>query len=429
MNTPQKKFYFKRDHQEVFVKGLKRFSEPINEIHKKYFGTKARNFDETRAFQYIILTIFQIFFGLVRNSAYTVLSSDAAELIKKYMLKEANTFPGNSTCSVRMKEVRSLYANEINDIVSKFQDFFYVSVGNTARNQYKKLIKNTRIKVTPFPEMFIGIVPPSEIFPDLKAHERGKLIPFLNARLYMKAKEYTSNEEFIGDIKQGELDGGFLRFKLAGRLGFVKGAPGRKKFVYNFQIVDYYLERFETKINEMLAKQGIINLTVVSVDSTNVPVDKRDKTGSQGKGSRGTFFGHKSSVGAGTRCIPVTAITESGRVSDSTLFPDTFEPIVSLAKSSGQCVWACTADAAYNTNAIIDEIEQADAVPFVDLNPRRSALLKKLKKSVADLSEPSKTALKKGLSKSERKECIVELTDLFAKKKAPGFRGSTKKRR
>lgn len=56
--------------------------------------------------------------------------------------------------------------------------------------------------------------------------------------------------------------------------------------------------------------------------------------------------------------------------------------------------------------------EQASAVPFIDINPKNSQLLKRLKKAAERLSKYSKKALKKGLSVLKRKEWINEVGKL-----------------
>ena len=404
--------YIKLDYQEIIINGLNEYSKSITAIHRKYLRSSLLKISDRRAYQFVVMIIIQFLFGLTRSKTHSILSSKDALILNIYILSYNQPFPCRSSSNIHMKQMYEVCKKEFEPLITKIQDYFYVSIGENAREQYAKLFRTTRKKVTPMPETFIGIVAPSEIFPTIDIHARGALIPFFNARLYQKAKCFSSISELIGDIKEPDGDNHDLFFRLAGKLGFIAGPPGKHKFYENFSYIDDHIQKYEKLIDERLSTDNIQDFTVVSVDCCNIPVDKRDQTGSKGTGSRGSFYGHKSSIGTGSYCLPFNSITVSGRTSDSALFDATFAPIEALAQKTNRDIWVGTADAAYFSFPVIDRIELADAIPFVDINPRNSLLLQELKQKARKLAQISKKALKSGLTVVERKQWVTEANNL-----------------
>ena len=202
--------------------------------------------------------------------------------------------------------------------------------------------------------------------------------------------------ELVGELKRPEITGREVCFPLAGELGFFDAPPGKNAIYHAFQQIESNLESLDAIASEQLAGLGAIDLTTASVDTTNVPVDKRDTTGSVGIGSRGTFFGHKASLGTSATCLPASYVLGSGRQADSSLFEDTFGPMVDLAEGANQDMWVTAVDAGFAHLAILTRIEEAGAIPLVDINPKNSSLLGKLKAKANDLVEFSRKAFKKG---------------------------------
>jgi len=95
------------------------------------------------------------------------------------------------------------------------------------------------------------------------------------------------------------------------------------------------------------------------------------------------------------------------------------DPILTLAKDTGSEIIAITADAGYSSTSVINEIEAANVIPFVDINKRGSKLLKKLKTAVNNLRDLSKQAIKNGLSKFQRKAWIADVKYYFAQSSQP----------
>ena len=212
----------------------------------------------------------------------------------------------------------------------------------------------------------------------------------------------------MGDLRRPSIEGGRLLFKDAGELGFVAGVPALKAFFAQFKFIEQHIGPAWDLANRELARLKAHDLTATTADGTSVPVDKRDKTGSIGTGSRGTFSGHKLSAGAGANCLPVSGVLAGGRVSDVSLLEGTLAPMEQLARESGQDTWVNIFDAGYGNPGVIDRVEAAGAVPFVDLNPKNSPRLQALKDAANNLKDFSKKAVKEGLELEERRAWLGE---------------------
>jgi len=394
MKLPKKLPYINDDQQEMIIEAFIKFYNKGYEIALDCLHKTGLNITIERMLQFVFLVIFQISFGLSRGSAISILTSEQAEKVKNYIARVDQKFPGKSTASIRMLQIIKVCSSEINALAAQFQDYFYVSLGNSFRESFKAMYKFTRTAITPSPETFVGVIPPSEAFPELSVEERGRIIPFFNAKIFMLYNKITSIAELIGELKVPKFKHCAIKFPLAGKLGFFVGTPGKNKFYKYFKDIERLIGACDDFLNQKIAQLQLSDMTVVSVDTTNIPVDKRDKTGSIGTGSRGSFFGHKSSISTDANCIPLNETFGTGHESDSKMFPGTILPVKALADLTGQEIWCVVVDAIYSVLVVIFLIEGINAIPVVDINPKNSSLLKKLKEKAADLKEYTKKALK-----------------------------------
>lgn len=394
MKLPKKCPYINNSQQEMIIETFIKFFNKGYEIALDCLQETDLKLSVERMLQFVFLVIFQISFGLSRGSALSILTSGHAEKVKNYIAKVDKKFPGKSTASVRMLQVINARTSEIHALVARFQDYFYVSLGNSYRYLFKTIYNATRTSITPPLEVFLGIIPPSEAFPELTAEERGRTIPFFNAKMFALYNKITSIAELIGGLKVPKFENGAMKFPLAGKLGFFSGTPGKNKFYEYFKDIERLIGACDDFLNQKIAQLQLSDMTIVSVDTTNIAVDKRDKTGSIGTGSRGSFFGHKSSIAADANCIPLNETFGTGHESDSKMFPGTMLPVKALADLTGQEIWCVVADAIYSVLIVIFLIEGINAIPVVDINPKNSSLLKKLKEKAAALKKFSKKALK-----------------------------------
>lgn len=386
--------YINEKYQQIIIDGLIKYYNQGLEISNIFLKKTAMRITPNRILQFVFMVVFQLAFGLTKAGTFSLLTSGRAEKVRAYISQLDKSFPGGSTASKRMRQVFEACKHELMELAEGFQDFFYMTVGKWARSSFAKEYHSTRRAMTPHPECFIGLIAPSKLFPHLDVIERGVILPFFNALIYQHEKRISGTAEVIGALKTPSFDGGSTTFLLAEKFGFFGGPPGKNAFYSYFRALEKLAEEYNTLLNEKLAKLIIFDISVVSVDTTNVPVDKRDNTGSIGTGSRGTFFGHKSSIACDARCIPINSILDTGRCSDKKLFPDTISPVKAITTHSGQEVWCMVLDAAYSEISVISQVETMNAIPIIDINPKNSVLLKELKEKGSGLLEFVRKAFK-----------------------------------
>ena len=418
MGLPKKLPYINELQQEKIIEAFIKFYNRGYEIALDCLKETSLKLSVERMLQFVFLAIFQISFGLSRGSTLTLLTSGLAEKVKNYIAGIDQKFPGKSTASVRMLQVINACTSEIQALATRFQDHFYVSLGNYFRESFKATYESTRTSMTPPLEVFLGVIPPSEAFPELSVEERGRIIPFFNAKMFALYNKITSIAELIGQLKVPKFKNDAMKFPLAGKLGFFVGPPGKNKFYEYFKDIERFIGACDDFLNQRLARLQLSDMTVVTTDTTNIPVDKRDKTGSIGTGSRGSFFGHKSSIAADANCIPLNETFGTGHESDSKLFPGTILPVKALADLTDQEIWCVAADAIYSVLMVIFLIEGINAVPFVDINPKNSRLLKKLKEKAVALKKYTKKALKH-LPRAEKIKWRKQLSDISKTSTSP----------
>ncbi len=346
-----------------------------------------------RILQFALMTVFQIVFGLTKSGVSSLLASRNAEKIRDYVERMDKKFPAGSTADKRMGQIYEVCKNKLIGLTGRVQDGFYTTVGNQVRDAFAAEYRSKRCAMTPTPECFIGLVASSKLFPDLTVEERGILIPFFNTKMYLRAKRISGTAELVGDLKTPSFNG-TMTFPLAGKLGFFGGSPGQNAFYAAFRDLERMAVDIDEILNDKLAHLEMFDLSVVSVDSTNVPMNNQYKTGSIGTGSRGTFFGHKSSIACDARCFPLHCELDTGHRSDLKMFSDTIIPVKNLVNRSGEDLWYVVADAAYSDLSVLSQVESMNAVPIVDINPKNSVLLKELKEKGIELRKFTKKALK-----------------------------------
>jgi hypothetical protein len=385
--------YINDNYQKIIIDEFKKIHDQVRELSSSYIKKMGMRMTPNRMMQFMLLITFQIAFGLTKSGTMTLLTSGNAEKVRDYIESVDKKFPGGSTVIKRVRSILEGCINELMALAERVQDGFYTIVGNQARDAFAVEYHSKRCAMTPPPECFIGLLAPSKLFPGLDVKVRGKLIPFFNAKMYLRAKRISGTSELVGEIKTPSFNGTMI-FPLACKLGFFGGPPRKNAFYDAFRDLEYMAVDIDEILNDKLANLKMFDLSVVSVDGTNVPVDKRDMTGSIGTGSQGTFFGHKSSIACDARCFPLHCELDTGHRSDLKMFSDTILPVKVLANRSGEDIWCVVADAAYSDLSVLSEVESMNAVPIVDINPKNSVLLKELKEKGIELRKFTKKALK-----------------------------------
>ncbi|HME54826.1 MAG TPA: transposase [Candidatus Lokiarchaeia archaeon] len=394
MPEPIQIAYIKPDHESRLITEIENLKSEILSCSRSILEESNRRVSAERMGQFVIISVVSHALGVDSGTFRTMLDSPYFKRTRDYISGISGTIASPSTIFRNVYRVLKHSKAEVERLASIVQDALQLGIGQSAREGFKAIYSKTKVSIVPNVECFLGLIKPSEIFAKLPVFQRGRLIPYLNARLYMNAMKITGIAELVGKIKTPVLEGETFYFRFAGELGFFHTAPGKNEFYANFPIIDQYLSACNDVVNKMLIKDGLLDLTVISIDSTNVPVDKKDKTGSKGTGSRGTFFGHKLNLAVSSECLPIVDTLCGGRQADVTLFDGVMAPVVQLATETGIDMWAVDADAGYSSPDVVDAIETSGAVPFVDINPKNSSLLKQLKDTAESLKAISRKALK-----------------------------------
>ena len=340
-------------YQKLTVDRLMRYYNQGIDIAEDFLEMTGLCMAKKRVLQFVFMVVLQFAFGLTKGGTFSLLTSGNAERVRSYIGQLDEAFPGGSTASKRMGQVLETCGEKVMALAARFQDHLYVSIGAWARGVLSGEFHSSRSKMTPPPECFIGLIAPSETFPHLNAEERGVVLPFFYALIYHQARRISSTAESIGLLKEPSLEMDGLVFRFASKFGFFGGPPGKNKVYGQFKALEGKARWYNAVLNEKMNQLALLDLMVVSIDGTNVPVDKRDQTGSIGTGSCGAFFGQKSSIACDVNCVPLNSTLDTGYCPDVNLLPDTLSPVKALANRTGQEIWTLVLDAAYSNMGVI----------------------------------------------------------------------------
>jgi len=393
---------FPLEHQQVLVDIFERHHDQIQKMAETCFDLQPSKIHVDRIAQFLLMSVFQCMCDFVRAKTYRILTHPQASELRQYISKWAGSFPSISVANDRLEQFQQLCMPELLALTGEVLDEFYTRLGEIYRNRYQVLYLTEKKHFVPSIELFFGIYPPSQLWPEEDVRVRGRMMPFLHLYLYQQALHETNLNAIIGKCKEITVQDGRCSYAFASQAGLIGGPPERTKFYHAFHWIEAHLSRLDHDVTEALARNEIMNLIVSSVDCTNVPVDQRDKTGSIGTGSRGSFYGHKHVVSVAGNCLPIASNLDNGRAYDSTLFDDVFWETMNLTTTSMIDLWVWTLDAAFNLPAIVDTIEGEQKIPLIDLNPKNSKLLKSYKQAVNDLVPYSKKAIE-SLTDEEKK--------------------------
>lgn len=384
---------FPEDYQIIFLKCLDEQEADLRKLAEDACEKFQLRMTTARMLQFVIMLICGGVLGLVPFATYHLFISASVARIHEYIAgKTPAGFPGESTFYQRAYQLQTQYSSQILEIIKVFIDNYETRVGKIMRDEFREILTTVKSTATPNASCFLGVKPPRELLRTVPPAEWGKILPFVHARLYMLAHRVTSIKEMISLLNTPKIEGKQLRFPLAGELGFVTGPPGMMMVYRMFRRVNDLIATWNTTWNEELCKEGLMDLTAVSFDSTPVKTDKKDKTGTQGTGSRGSYNGHKATIAGDANCIPIVLDLADGACADTTLVADPIIETHALARSVHQDIWVDLLDAGYSNDAVIDQVEALESIPIVDLNPRNSTLLNDLKAAGTDLAEKSKQA-------------------------------------
>ena len=408
MPVPVKTAYIPPDQGELLLKHLERVKNECISCAQKVLDITEDQVSVSRMAQFVVLVLLQLVLGLTPRALHVMLQAPSFSKVQEWIAALDGSFPGGSTGYKHFASILQHAGDEIKRIACNMQDAFQQDLGKMARENFASILDDRRVQMTPGADCFLGIILPSEILAAFSVFDRGVLFPFLNAWIYMHGRKITSTTEFIGLLKTPTIDHDMLSFSLASTLGFYRGPPGKNEVYLRFHQIDQILSIMNKDLSIELIKAGIMDLTVVTIDTTNIPMDEKDKTGSIGTGSRGTFFGHKEAISVDTNCIPIVGERHEGRKGDVPTFDGVFDPVKEIATETYQDTWVTCVDAGFSATGIVDKIESANSIAFVNVNPKNSARLKALVTSAEALDELSTKAFN-ALTIEERQSWRAEV--------------------
>lgn len=392
MPVPLKTAYIPPDHVLQLLNHLERIKNECISCAQEVLDISTDQVSVTRMTQFVVLELLMLVLGLSPGGLHVMFKASSFSKVRAWIAELDGMFPGDSTGYKYYTKILKHVGDKIKQIACNVQDAIQQDVGRVARENFASILDARRVKLVPGPDCFIGIMRPSEVLGSFPVLERGVLLPFLNAWIYMHGRKITSINEFIGLLKTPTIDDNHLYFSLASALGFYRGPPSKDEIYLRFHQIDQLLSGMNKDLSTELVKAGIMDLTVVTIDTTNIPVDKKDKTGSIGTGSRGTFFGHKEATSTDINCIPIVGTMHDGRKGDASTFDGVFDPVKEISIMTGQDRWVTCVDAGFSSPDVVDKIEGSDSLAFVNVNSKRSARLKALVTSAEALDELSMKA-------------------------------------
>lgn len=411
--------YFPLKHQYHLLDVLIKYELKLNNLVNIYSERYPSKTHAKTIYQHMLYIIIINCFGLIKNHVISFINDLTQGNLKKYFnqinpkLKQSTWFFNNiNIIEVRMK-------TELEFISSNILDDYYELIGNHARILHKDACINNNQKIFPNFELFIGLIKPSQIFPNYNVHSRGKIMPFFNLRLYQHIYNISSKKELIALLKTPEQTENGLEFRFAGRIGFIRGPPGKNPVYTILNDIEASFENLDLILTNNLVQNHLLDLSVVSVDCTNISIDKRDKYASKGMGSKGKFRGYKASISCDKNCVPISLVVDQGKQADINLYRDTISQVEDIANRNNKNILVQTADAGYSSTDLMDDIAIMESIPWIDLNSRNSTYLKELKTASSDLYEISRKAINKGLNMDDRKKWIKDLKNFCQKKPEP----------
>src|SRR5271157_4435254 len=262
--------YIPPDQELLLVDSLERVKDRILSCAQRVLDKTHDRLRVGRMAQFVTLVLLQSVLGLPPGTLHLTMRSPSFSKVREWIAGLDTEYPGESTGFPHFRDINEHVMQEVEQLAGEVQDEFQQKVGSTARAMFTSISKERKIKMVPGPECFIGIEIPSAILGAFSVPERGVMLPFLNAWIYMHGRKITSRSEFIGLLKTPTIEGSRVIFQLAGALGFYLAPPGKNEIFHRFRQVEEILSAKNVDLSIELVKAGIMEMTVVSIDTTKI---------------------------------------------------------------------------------------------------------------------------------------------------------------
>ncbi|HME51414.1 MAG TPA: hypothetical protein VKM55_04305 [Candidatus Lokiarchaeia archaeon] len=202
-------YYIPPDHEQWLVFHLERVKNDCISCARAVLDKAGLQVTETRMAQFVVLVLLQHVFGYSPSALHMTLRAPSFSKVRSWIAGLDGSYPGESTGYKRYAAIIEHVGSEINRIAADMQDAIQRDVGKTAREKFTTILDARRVHMVPGADCFLGVMLPSDILRAFPVFERGVLLPYLNAWIYMHGRKITSTSEFTGLLKTPAFEGDF----------------------------------------------------------------------------------------------------------------------------------------------------------------------------------------------------------------------------
>jgi hypothetical protein len=226
---------FPLHYQNTLIEGFNSFKEQTQLILDKFLQKCSPKLKKHYTRQVFLLNILRNCFGIIFGNIYTLITSENIKTLSEFIQGSDSKWISHASAYRYDEYIEKELNTPIIELAETLQDYFYLKIGENAREKIKAQMQGLRQKITPPFDCFFPLISVSEIFPNKTVFERGKLMPFLNTMMYKHINHISSIEEVVGDIKTAEFNNSNLSYPLAGQMGFIFRPPKKGEFFFFFQ--------------------------------------------------------------------------------------------------------------------------------------------------------------------------------------------------
>ena len=89
--------YIDNYYQKIIINEFKKILNPARELSFNYLKKRGTNMTPDQMFQFVLMTVFQVAFGLTKSGVFSLLVSGNADKIKNYIESRDENFSGRVT--------------------------------------------------------------------------------------------------------------------------------------------------------------------------------------------------------------------------------------------------------------------------------------------------------------------------------------------
>ena len=311
------------------------------------------------------------------------------------------------------------FRDKIIELVWKIKDEYHKEYSKIADSSFMNYIKDFKRKMEynnidkleciNFTKYY-----PEQIIPINLKYPDDLLLKSVN---YGRMSWYNGTYSLVRAVSEiWELSGGIYDTIIARGLGFYIYVPGKDKFYsYMRELDEQFVEDIMLDFTEKLIKEGVVDIYQIMIDSTSVAKRKDELDDKSRKHERGAPDQcYKFQLIADASQTPLIIVRREGEEYDSNGLKNIMNRILKLKKIADKYnkkIEYFLADAGYFDLENLKFIKEKLGAKFiVDINPRRSTNLKKIKKQLNECKKLiSLIYKKKGVKPSDKSRAEITL--------------------